>query len=108
MNNKMWKQWLIYILVILLVVLSAHYLVRVSDVLWAFYQWVHALLAPLFSSRGMGHIILGVLSLGVVPLVISVVPAAGYWLLAKKQFPYFWPLVWAVLLVLVTLWMVQQ
>ncbi len=107
MNNKTWKQWLIYGLVILLVVLSAHYLVRVSDLLWTFYQWVRALLAPLFAGRGVGHLILGVLSLGVIPLAVSAVPAAGYWVLTKKQFPYFWPLVWAVLLVLVTLLLVH-
>jgi hypothetical protein len=105
MNSKTWKQWLLYILIILFVVLAAHYLLKVTDLLWIFYQWVHDLLAPLFSGRGVGHIILGVLSLGVVPLLISAVPAAGYWLLAKKQFPYFWPLAWAVLLVLVTLLM---
>lgn len=103
MNNKVWKQWLIYVLIVLLVVFVAHYISKVTDLLWAFYQWIHALLAPLFAGRGLGHIILGVLSLGLVPLLVSVVPAAGYWLLAKKQFPYFWPLVWAVLLILVTL-----
>ena len=107
MRNTTWKQWLIFVLVVLLVVLSAHYLVRASDLLWTFYQWVHGLLAPLFSGSGVGHIILGILSLGVVPLCVGAVPAAGYWLLTKKQFPYFWPLVWAVLLVLVTLLLVH-
>lgn len=105
MNNTTWKQSLIFVLVVLLVVLSAHYLVQVSDLLWTFYQWGHGLLAPLFSNRGVGHIILGVLSLGVVPLVISAVPTAGYSLLARKKFPYFWPVAWAVLLVLATLLM---
>ncbi|MCD6045417.1 MAG: hypothetical protein K0R48_580 [Gammaproteobacteria bacterium] len=107
MNNTMWKQSLIFVLVVLAVVLSVHYLAQVSDLLWAFYQWGHGLLAPLFSSRGVGHIILGVLSLGVVPLVVSAVPTTGYWILTKKQFPYFWSLVWAVLLVLATLLMVH-
>ncbi len=105
MNSTPWKQWLIFIFVVLLVVLSARYLVHVSDLLWTFYQWVRGLLAPLFSGGGAAHIILGVLSLGIVPLVVGAVPAAGYWLLAKKQFPYFWPLVWATLLLLATLWM---
>lgn len=105
MNNTTWKQWLIYLLVVLVIVLSAHYLVRVGDLLWVFYQWVHGLLAPLFSGSGVGHVILGLLSLGAVPLVISAIPSAAYWLLTKKQFPYFWPLMWAVLLILVTLWL---
>ncbi len=105
MKNNTCKQWLIFMLVIVLVVLAAHYLKSLSTVLWTSYQWVHAVLAPLFSGRGVGPIILGVLSLGLVPVVIGAIPAGVYWILTKKQFPYFWPLVWAVLLVLATLLM---
>lgn len=105
MNNTPWKQWLIFIFVVLLVVLLARYLVHITGLLWTFYQWAHGLLAPLFSGGGAGHIILGVLSLGLVPLAVGAVPAAGYWALTKKQFPYFWPVVWAMLLMLATLWM---
>ncbi len=105
--KETWKQFAIFIVAIVVVVLLANYLGKVTDLLWSFYRWVHELLAPLFAGRGIGHIIVGVLSLSLVPLVVSAVPSGGYWLLTKKQFPYFWPIVWGVLLVLATLFMVH-
>jgi hypothetical protein len=105
--KETWKQFAIFIIAIVLVVLLAGYLGKITDLLWSFYRWVHGLLAPLFVGHGIGHIILGVLSLSLVPLVVSAVPSGSYWLLTKKQFPYFWPVVWGVLLVLATLFMVH-
>lgn len=106
MNNT-GKQLALFIGAILLVVLLAQYLEKATNVLWVFYHWVHGMLAPLFSGRGLGAIILGVLSLSIVPLVVSAVPSGGYWIFTKKQFPYFWPMVWGVFLILATLLMVR-
>lgn len=107
MHNQTSKQSLLLIAIILLVVLLAPYLAKGTDLLWTIYRWGHGLLAPLFSSHGLGHIILGILSLGLVPLIVAAIPSLIYWLLAKKQWPYFWPLVWAVLLILATLFIVH-
>lgn len=103
MHNQTTKQSLLFITTVLLIVLLAPYLGKGTNLLWAFYRWGHGLLAPLFSSSGLGHIILGILSLGLVPLIIAAIPSLIYWLLAKKQWPYFWSLVWAVLLIVATL-----
>ncbi len=101
------QQALLFLAVIVLVVLLGHYLGRVTDLLWACYAFVHGLLSKLFSSKGIGHIISGILSLGLVPLCLSAVPAAGYWLLTKQRFPYFWPLAWAFLIVLATVFIIK-
>lgn len=107
MANNTSKQWTLFVVVVFLVVLLTAYLGKATDLLWAFYHWGNGLLAPLFSGSSVGHVVLGVLSLGLVPLVIAAIPSVIYWVLTKKQFPYFWFLVWAVLLILATLLLVH-
>lgn len=83
----------IIIVAMLYAQLGIQYLLRAHD-------YIAQLLGYLFAGSPAGTIAKKLLALLSLPILIAAIPAFIYWLVRRKLFPYFMPIVW-------TIWLVQ-
>jgi type IV secretory pathway TrbL component len=104
----MLKQVIYLVIASLVVVLLAVYLDQALQQLSNLYTMVAGWFSEVFASGRLGSILTELLSLFLIPLVITGVIAGAYWAFRRKSFPYFNAVVWTIWLVLATLLVVNK
>lgn len=96
----MFRQFLIYLLASLIVLMCSHTVQLGLHYLLSFYQYCATLIAPIFNQVGLGHLVYQVFLLTALPIGIVGLPALAYQAMKGKALPYFIECIWAVWLVL--------
>lgn len=94
-------QILIYFILSLLVVLLARYLHFVVVYIDLLYTYMNVLLKPLFSISESGILLRNIISLTLIPIVITGIPALIYRAIFSKRVPYYYEATWLVWLAIV-------
>jgi|GEM_PF-924056 len=97
----MLRQFLIYLLLTILVVLFTHYAHLLIVYIDMLYAYINVKLSPFFSYSGWGPVIRRVILLVFIPVLIAAVPALSYRLIRGHEMPYFIELTWCLWLVIV-------
>ncbi|MCH9755890.1 MAG: hypothetical protein K0U37_01695 [Gammaproteobacteria bacterium] len=96
----MLKQSLIYLVLSILVVLLATYAKIFFVYVDLLYVILNNFLEPLFGSGLIGEAFRDMVTLILTPLFLAALPALIYWLIKRKQMPYFLELTWLLWLIL--------
>lgn len=97
----MLKQFLIYLLLSILVVVFAKYFHLLILYIDAFYVYVDAKLSPVFNQAGLGLTIKKTLVLLLIPISLIAIPALGYKLVKGSTMPYLIASTWMVWTIIV-------
>lgn len=95
------RQTLVYLFISIVVVLFAkytHLLIVYIDML---YTYVNVTLAPVFNNTDLGIMIRRVLTLVLLPVIISGIPALIYRLIKRQNMPYYIEITWIIWLIIV-------
>lgn len=97
----MLKQGIIYLVLSILAVLLAKYVHILIIYIDLFYTLINLKLAPIFSTSHTSTMIREVLTLVVIPVLLTAIPGTIYWVIQKKRMPYFTEISWFLWLVIV-------
>lgn len=97
----MLKQSFIYLLISILVVVFAKYLHVIFAYINQFYDYIDAIISPIFNQGGLGHVICKVILLTLIPVLLAAVPALIWRLIKGSDMPHFIALTWCLWLVIV-------
>ena len=95
------KQGFIYLALSVIIVAFAQYahlLVLYLDIL---YTYTHLELSPFFSTTRAGIILRGVITLTLLPILITAIPALAYRAVKGKMMPYYYEATWFIWLMIV-------
>src|SRR3990167_9244879 len=95
----MLKQFLVLIAFSMVIILSMSYAQQAIEWLLKGHDYVSQLLTDVFSEGQAGNLTRGLITLLAIPVLVSLVPAAIYWLFKRHWFPYFMEVVWAIWLI---------
>ncbi|KTD22940.1 hypothetical protein [Legionella londiniensis] len=97
----MLKQSIIYLVASILVVLFAKYIYLIILYIDMTYVYINVKLAPIFSRSALGILIRKIVTLTVIPIALSAIPALIYWVIKRRFMPYFIQLVWLFWVIIV-------
>lgn len=96
----MLKQFAVFIGLSILLVLFASYAQQGLIYIDLIYSYVSVYLAEVFQSGPMGIKIQKMLTLILLPLIITGIPASIYWAFKRNLMPYFFHTLWVVWLII--------
>lgn len=97
----MLKQFFIYLVLSILVVLFARYAQLIIANIDVFFSYINLKLTPIFSQTGLGFITRKVLVLMLLPLIIIGIPALIYRAIKGREMPHLIACVWVVWTIIV-------
>ncbi len=97
----MLKQIILYFVLSICIVIFAKYAHLLIVYIDMFYTFINVKLAPIFSNSGVGILIRKVISLTLLPVLISAIPALIYLGIKGKSMPYFIEVTWIIWLIIV-------
>lgn len=97
----MLKQFFIYLVLSILVVLFARYAQLIIANIDVFFSYINLKLTPIFSQTGLGFITRKVLVLMLLPLIIIGLPAVIYRAIKGHEMPHLLASVWVVWTIIV-------
>lgn len=99
----MFKEFVLMFILSVIAVVFMHYLTDGVHYLQAFNNYIVHALAKIFNQGRVARVAQSTIALFVIPVVITLIPAAIYGLVKRKLMPYFSCTVWGIWLVLVTI-----
>jgi hypothetical protein len=98
----MLKQIFLIIFASIVIIFFTPFLQHVLHMIVASHDWINNQLKQVFSVGEAGRIIRELLAMLAVPVLVSIFPAAIYWLIKRAWFPWTLEIIWVVWLMQAT------
>lgn len=98
----MLKQLSILVFLSAVLLIFAQYTQFVLSYLDASHTFLNAKLSYIFNTSTAGNTTQEVVCLLIIPMTLTIIPAAIYWVFKRRMMPYFYHLLWTIWIILFT------
>ncbi len=92
----MFKQFFAMVVFSVLIIFSMSYAQVAIQTLVTAHDWISHALTEVFSGGQVGNLLRGLLALLCIPFLVGLVPAALYYIVRRRFFPYFMQIAWII------------
>ena len=97
----MLRQSIIYLIISILLIILKKYAKLFLAYIDYFYTTLSTQLSPILTNIGLGNPLQKILLLALVPILITAIPALLYYLIKRKNMPYFFEMTWCIWFIIV-------